>query len=297
MKEVWTPLKIIQWAVPLLRQNHVLHPRYSAMCLVGFSLGIDPLHLHLRFNRVLKNAELKRIRHLIRRRMDHEPLEYILGEAYFFGLPFKVSPAVLRPRPETGQLVEMALDYLAAVPKEKRLVLDLGTGCGNIALSVAKYIPCRVWAADISSKALQVAKANAHRLGVTKAVQFRQGNWFSALAQKDPAQFQIILCNPPYVAGFERPALNPEILGFEPRVAVFGGIKGLKAYRALAKGLSQKLAPGGMALMELDPYRAKEVLSLFKDQTLRRSFGQDDAGVNRVLILEKVAGKEVKPSR
>ena len=93
--------------------------------------------------------------------MGNEPLEYILGETHFFGFPFKVTPAVLRPRPETGRLVELALDYLATLPEEKRKVLDLGTGCGCIAVSVARYIPCKVWAVDISGKALAVAKENA----------------------------------------------------------------------------------------------------------------------------------------
>lgn len=287
MKEAWTPLKVIQWAVPLLRQRQVLHPRYGVLCLVAFGLDMDPLHLHSQFGRRLKKAELSRIQGLILRRMNHEPLEYILGEAFFFGLPFKVSPAVLRPRPETGQLVEMALDYLAKIPEEKRLVLDLGTGCGNIALSVAKYLPCRVLAVDISSKALLIARANARRLKVVESIQFRQGDWFSALTRRDPVQFQVILCNPPYVAQFEREILNPEIVGFEPPVAVFGGENGLKPYQALVKGIPPRLLPGGMALMEVDPSRAQAVSALFRNQGLRRSFGKDDAGVNRVLILKK----------
>lgn len=286
MKETWTPLKVIQWAVPLLRKSQVLHPRYSAMCLAAHGLGVDPLHLHLQFNRVLKDSELKRIQGYIRRRRKHEPLEYILGEAFFFGLPFKVSPAVLRPRPETGQLVEMALDILAKIPEEKRLVLDLGTGCGNIALSIAKYLPCRVWAVDISAKALAIAKANAHRLKVADVLQWRQGSWLSALTRRDPAQFQVILCNPPYIARFEEEILNPEITGYEPPVAVFGGKTGLEPYRAMAKGLPRRLAPDGVGLMELEPNRAQKVSAYFQQQGLRTAFGKDDGGVNRVLILK-----------
>ena len=287
MKETWTPLKVIQWAVPLLKQAQVVHPRYSAMSLTALGLGVDPLNLHLQFDRVLKESELKKIRGTIRRRLKQEPLEYILGKAFFFGLPFKVSPAVLRPRPETGQLVEMALEILAKIPEEKRLVLDLGTGCGNLAIAVAKYIPCRVWGVDISQKALTVAKANARQLKVSGAIQWRRGDWFSALTAKDPAQFQLILCNPPYVAQWEDEVLHQEITGFEPSVAVFGGKTGLEPYRVMARGLEKRLAPGGTAFMELDPRRADLILSLFKNRGLKRSFGQDDAGVNRVLILEK----------
>jgi len=287
MKETWTPLQLIRWAVPLLKQNQVHQPRHSAFSLVAFGLGVDTLKLHLHFDRILKESQVRRIKKLIHRRMKQEPLEYILGEIYFFGLPFKVSPAVLRPRLETGQLVEMALEALAPLPKEKRLVLDLGTGCGNIALSVAKYIPCRVWAVDISSKALAVAKANARRLKVAGALQWRQGDWFSALTKRDPSQFQVILCNPPYIAQSEEGLLNEEIMGFEPQVALFGGKTGLDPYRAVARGLTPRLAPGGMALVELDPTRAQKVSSLFKNRGLRKSFGKDVAGVNRVLMLEK----------
>ncbi len=286
MKKTWTPLRVIQWAVPLLRQNQVLHPRYSAMCLTAFGLGVDPLNLHLHFGRVLKGGKLKRIRGYIQRRMKHEPLEHILGEAFFFGLPFRVSAAVLRPRPETGQLVEIALDMLAKIPEERRLVLDLGTGCGNIAITIAKYLPCRVWAVDISKKALVVAQANARRLLGAGAVEWRRGSWFSALTKRDPGQFQVILCNPPYIARFERDLLNREITGFEPPVAVFGGKTGLDPYRTMARILQKKLAPGGAALMELDPSRARRVSSFFKGQGLKRSFGKDDAGGNRILILE-----------
>ena len=139
---------------------------------------------------------------------------------------------------------------------------------------------------DISSKALAVAKANARRLKVAGALQWRQGDWFSALTKRDPSRFQVILCNPPYIAQSEEGFLNQEIMGFEPPVALFGGKTGLDPYRAVARGLSQRLAPGGVALMELDPGRAQEASSLFKNRGLRRSFGKDDAGVNRVLVLE-----------
>ena len=287
MKETWTVLEAIRWAVPLLRQNRVLHPRYSAMCLIAFGLKVDALQLHLQFGRALKSAELRKIRGYIRRRMDHEPLEYILGEAFFFGFPFKVSPKVLRPRPETGQLVEMALDHLAKTPKERRLVLDLGTGCGNIAVSIAKMIPCRVWAVELSPQALAVAKANAHHLKVENAIQWRRGNWFSGLTNRDPAQFQAMLCNPPYIAPFEKQVLNPEIADFEPPVAVFGGETGLEPYRVLARDLPPRLAPGGAAFLELEPSRAQVVRAFFKNRGLKISFGKDDAGVNRVLVLQK----------
>jgi len=287
MKNALTPLQLIQWAVPLLRQNHVYHPRHSAFSLVAFALSVDTLKLHLHFDRPLKTAEVGKIKKLIARRMNHEPLEYILEEIYFFGLPFKVSPAVLRPRIETGQLVELALEALAPLPQEKRLVLDLGTGCGNLALAVAKYIPCRVWALDISAQALAVAKTNARRLKVVSSLQWRQGDWFQALTKRDPAQFQVILCNPPYIAQLDEEFLNTEIQGYEPPVALYGGKTGLDPYRAVAQGMAQRLAPGGIGLMELEPNRAKEASDLFKGQGLKRSFAKDDAGVNRVLVLEK----------
>src|SRR5581483_9505472 len=196
-KAVWTPLKIIQWAVPFLAQKGILHPRLDVELLIAHALKLDRLKVYLQFDRPLDPQELSIIRELLKRRSFFEPIQYITGEKEFFGFKFKVAPGVLIPRPETELLVEKAIEYLKEIPEEKRIVLDLGTGSGCISISIAKTVKCRIWAVDISEKALEIAVFNGSKLGA-EGIQWRRGNWFDALNSSDPNQFTLIVSNPPY---------------------------------------------------------------------------------------------------
>src|ERR1700679_4082874 len=208
-KVMWTPLKIIQWAVPYLTQKGIPHARFDVECLIAHALKIDRLKVYLQFDRPLDPDELTLIREFLKRRALNEPIQYILGVREFFGHSFKVGPGVLIPRPETEQLVELAIQHLKGIPEENRSVLDLGTGSGCIAISVAKAIPCQVWAVDISDKALHMARENADNLGIT-TIQWRPGSWFSALKDEDLGQFQLILSNPPYIPLGEKAQLEEQ---------------------------------------------------------------------------------------
>ena len=156
-------------------------------------------------------------------------------------MAFRVSKGVLIPRPETELLVELAIDHLKKMPEEKRWVLDLGTGSGCVAISVAKNIACRVWAVDISQIALAIAKENARDLSI-ETIQWREGDWFSALEPTDPKEFQLILSNPPYIPLGDRVDLSTEVKDFEPFEALFAGEDGLAAYQGIAVGLDQRLS-------------------------------------------------------
>jgi len=285
-KAMWTPLKIIQWAVPYLTQKGVPHARFDVECLIAHALKIDRLKVYLQFDRPLDPSELTLIREYLKRRALHEPIQYILGVREFFGHSFKVRPGVLIPRPETEQLVELAIEYLKGIPEENRLVLDLGTGSGCIAISIAKAIPCRVWAVDISDKALGIARENADNLGVN-AIQWRLGSWFSALKDEDLAQFQLILSNPPYISLGEKAQLEEQVRDFEPNEALFGGESGLEAYESLAVSLTQKLKIGGIALLELHADGLSKVLPLFERTGLKGVAYPDLQGHARVLKLQK----------
>ena len=286
LKQSWTPLKIIQWAVPFLSQKGIPHPRFDAETLIASALKIDRLKVYLQFDRPLDAAELALIREMMRRRSRMEPIQYITGQREFYGLPFKVSPAVLIPRPETELLVELALEYLKNLPEEKRLVLDLGTGSGCIALSLAQNIPCQVWAVDISKPALEVAIENAHHLGI-EGILWREGDWFSALKGSDPQRFQLIISNPPYIGWNERGDLSPEVRDFEPPEALFSGDNGLKAYGEIAQDLDGKLNPDGMALFELQANQSDNIKALFEGGPWLESLHQDLQGLPRVLMLKK----------
>ena len=285
-KAMWTPLKIIQWAVPYLTQKGVPHARFDVECLIAHALKIDRLKVYLQFDRPLDPSELTLIREYLKRRALHEPIQYILGVREFFGHSFKVRPGVLIPRPETEQLVELAIEYLEGIPEENRLVLDLGTGSGCIAISIAKAIPCRVWAVDISDKALGIARENADNLGVN-AIQWRLGSWFSALKDEDLAQFQLILSNPPYISLGEKAQLEEQVRDFEPNEALFGGESGLEAYESLAVSLTQKLKIDGIALLELHADGLSKVLPLFERTGLKGVAYPDLQGHTRVLKLQK----------
>ncbi len=286
-KSPWTPLKIIQWAVPYLTQKGILNARFDIETLIAFALQIDRLKVYLQFDRPLDSSELDLIRALVKRRVQHEPIQYITGKREFYGLPFRVSPSVLIPRPETEQLVELAIQYLKGTPEEKRIVLDLGTGSGCIALSILKSLSCQVWAVDISENALNIALENAKELSLEGAVHWRQGNWFSALGSNDPDQFQVIVSNPPYIALSEENELAPEVKGFEPPEALFAGESGMDAYRDLAKSLNKRLILGGIALIEMHSNRYESISKLFEGPNLKETLYPDLQGLPRILKLEK----------
>ena len=287
----WTPLKIIQWAVPYLKEKGLPNPKFDAELLVSHALQMDRLKVYLQFDRPLEKAELTAIREALKRRALHEPIQYITGRREFFGLDIKVGPGVLIPRPETEQLVELGLEYLRGLGAKEPKVLDLGTGSGCIALSLAKNIFCRVWAVDILPEALSRAQENAGNLGVGERLQWRQGDWFQALKPEDPQQFDLIVSNPPYIALTEKAELDPEVREFEPEKALFSGESGMEAYEILAKSLKERLVPGGVVLLELHANRSDKVSKLFEGQDLKETLHRDLQGLPRVLRLEKSSEK------
>lgn len=212
----------------------------------------------------------------VARRAAGEPLAYLVGEAEFRGRVFQVSPAVLIPRPETEVLVELALEKLHSL--EAPRVLDLGTGSGIVAISLALECPsARVTAVDISAEAIQVAQNNAGRLGAE--IKFCQSDWFESLAA---GTFDLIVSNPPYVAdGDPHLALNG--LPFEPRMALTDGADGLACIRRIVAGAGNYLVPGGCLFFEHGYDQGGASRNLLSD----KGFGEvttwpDLAGIDRV---------------
>ena len=289
IKPPWTPLKIIQWAVPYLQQKGISHPKLDVEILLANALQIDRLKVYLQFDRPLDAQELASIRELLKRRGQHEPLQYILGKREFFGLDFKTVPGVLIPRPETEQLVEKTLEFLEENPEGKRNVLDLGTGSGCIAIAIAQNISCRIWAVDLSARALEVASENSQLLGDRKPIEWRQGDWFSALKTGDPEEFQVIVGNPPYIPLAEKMDLAREVREYEPPEALFSGEDGLMAYREIAGNIEKRLAKGGAAFLELNAKGYDNISSLFRAKCpdLAQTLFRDLQGLPRVLKLEK----------
>lgn len=227
---------------------------------------------------------------LVARRAAGEPVAYIIGMREFFGLEFHVTPAVLIPRPETELLVELALARIA--PNEESPVLDLGTGSGCVAISIARHRQhARVAAIDCSSEALALARENARVQGV-RNVTFASGEWFGPLARQ---RFELIVANPPYVAEGD-PHLALGDVRFEPRIALVGGVDGLDAIRAIVAAAGRYLVPGGWLLFEhgYDQAAACRALLQAADFSAVASW-HDLAGYKRVSGGRKLDVKAGKP--
>jgi release factor glutamine methyltransferase len=246
-------------------------PRLDAEVLVMHVTGLTRAQLITHAKETLSPEQERSLDDLLARRMRGEPVGYLTGKREFWSMELRITPDVLIPRPETELLVEQALLH---IPKDAIwTIADLGTGSGAIALAIAKERPrCRIIATDASQAALAVARANAQRLGIQN-VEFRQGEWFAPLTG---IKFDIIVSNPPYVAGGD-PHLAEGDVRFEPRAALVAGPDGLDAIREIANAAHTALKPGGWLLIEHSYDQAGNIAKLL---TLSR---YSDVGLYRDL--------------
>lgn len=239
-------------------------PRLEAEIIIGELWRKSPEFLFAHPEAALPSELWQQARRNIARRCLGEPIAYIIGRREFFGHAFKVTPATLVPRPETEILVEKALEEIAAWPSPAPAdILDLCTGSGNIAISLALAAPhCQVWAQDISEAALEVAQANVDHYNLQNRVHLLGGNLFSQIAP--PQRFAIITANPPYISrdGSLPPA--PNVCHYEPELALFAGQDGLDVIRSIAVQAPRFLLPGGRLFIEIgcnQAEQAKEIIS------------------------------------
>jgi release factor glutamine methyltransferase len=245
---VWTIQALLGWTTDFLRSKGVEAARLEAQVLLAHVLDCPRIELMARWQEQPADADRVRFRELIKRRVDGWPVAYLVGWREFYLLRFEVSPAVLVPRPDTETLVLEALRLLK--PLTAPVVLDLGTGSGCIAVSVAhQKKDARVTATDVSPDALDVARRNAAAHGVADRVTFSQGDLFAAVPPG--AAFDVVASNPPYVTPAELAALTPDVREHEPRLALDGGPDGLAFYRRIAAGVGSHLKPGGRLLVEI----------------------------------------------
>lgn len=241
-----TVLEIIKKTTDFFATRGIENPRLNAELLVGHGLGLARMQLYLQFERPLAEADLEKIRPLVRRRGQREPLQYIVGETEFAGLKLKTDRRALIPRPETELLVE----WLTA-PSDRpppRSVLDLGTGTGAIALALARHFPeAVVTAVDLSDDALALAAENAERTGLAGRVRWLKSDWFSALPNET---FDWIVGNPPYLTAAETAAAEPEVRDHEPVNALTSGEDGMNALRAILADAPKHLEPAGVLALE-----------------------------------------------
>ena len=229
----------------------------EARLLAQHVFGLNRAALILHETEEVTEEARARLAALASRRLDREPLAYILGEQDFWGRPFFVSPAVLIPRPETEVLLELALNSAENV----QTALDLGTGSGILAVSLALELGCAVTAVDISEVALNVAARNAARHGVAERIRLVQGDFFTPLPEK--SRFDLLVSNPPYVSESEMTELATEVRRFEPHLALNGGADGLDCLRILARNACRFLRPEARLFLEIGAGQAKAAQQLF----------------------------------
>ena len=216
---------------------------------------------------------------LLRRRLAGEPIQYITGEAEFYGLPFCVTPEVLIPRPETEHLVEKVLELAANYPAPR--IVDVGTGSGIIAVALAHKLPAAIiTATDLSSRALAIAQENAEHNGVAGRIRFLEGDLLAPVAEE---QFEMIVSNPPYVPQADRASLAVEVRDYEPAMALFAGDDGLEVYRRLIPAAFVALTPGGSVALEIGYGQEAAIRALLAGAGfVRIKFVSDLQGIARV---------------
>jgi release factor glutamine methyltransferase len=270
-----TLMELVQKSATWLQGKGLPNARRETEWIFADTLGLTRLELYTRFDMPLGEAEVARLRDRIARRGKREPLAYILGNQPFRSLKLTVSPAVLVPRPETEELVDLVLAALPATPVR---ILDIGTGSGALALALKQARPdCTVEATDTSAEALAVASANAasHQL----AVGFHQGH----LARHLAGPYTVVVANLPYIGESERGVCDPE-LAFEPAIALFAGADGLDLIRELVAD-ARRLCPGGHLWLEHGWQQGAAIAQLARDQGLTATLYRDGAGKDRFTCI------------
>ena len=256
-------LEVLRGTERYLADRGVENPRLNAEHLLAHALGLKRMELYLQFDRQLTEAERAPLRDTVKRRGAREPLQHILGTAEFHGRTFLCDKRALIPRPETEQLVEIALEMVKGKTSPK--ILDVGTGSGVIAITLALQLTeAEVHAIDLSTDALALAAANAERHGLADRVRFHQAD----LLPSGDTKFDLIVANLPYIPAAEIAALSPEVR-HDPLAALDGGPDGLDLVRRSIDMAPERLTPGGALLLEIGAGQADAVNTLLANRKFR----------------------------
>jgi release factor glutamine methyltransferase len=288
IEPAWTIGSLLNWTANYLSQRECESPRVDAEVLLAHTLGCKRIDLYgLRHGEPADEAVRQRYRELIRKRVEGCPVAYLVGRKEFFSLEFEVSPAVLIPRPDSEVAVMECLALAKALAEPR--VLDVGTGSGNLAVSIAKqHKGARVTATDVSGDALAVARRNATRHGVGERITFLQGDLMAPLPAGE--LFDFVVSNPPYIAEVDLPRLPPGVRDFEPRLALDGGADGFVVFDCLVEDAKSFLEPGGWLIVEIgspQEERARQRIGVQGGYELLPTV-RDFSGHPRVLKAQRV---------
>jgi release factor glutamine methyltransferase len=277
-KKRMTVLGVLQSTTAYFKKRGIENPRLNAEHLLAHALGCTRMELYLEFERALGEVELAPLRKLVQRRGEGEPLQHLLGTVEFCGNTFVCDNRALIPRPETEQFVELVESRIEN--RESRIV-DIGTGSGVIALSLAKKFPeAQIFAVDVSEDALALTRENAIRLGLSERVQLRKSDLLENLDER----FDVIIANLPYIATQDRHTLSREV-SRDPEVALFAGARGDELVRELIKQAPGRLRPGGLLALEIGLGQSEALLSALAGKKYRDIYSKNDySGVIRFLF-------------
>lgn len=278
--DVWTVGRLLTWTTEWLTGKGSEAPRLEAEVLLAHVRGCQRIALYTAFDTPVAEAERGRFRELVKRRGEGEPVAYLVGSREFFSLPFRVTPAVLVPRPETEGLVIRVLDLCR--PQAGPRIVDVGTGSGAIAITLAKHLPkASITATDVSSAALAVARDNAARHGVAERIAFLECDLLDHPQAAGP--WDVIVSNPPYVREDEFESLPRDVRLHEPKAALVSGPTGVEIIERLAALAAARLVPGGWLLCEIGPAAAAEAVLARQTGLTAEPTILDFAGLPRIV--------------
>jgi release factor glutamine methyltransferase len=280
-QEVWTTLKVLSWTKDFLATKGVENSRLEAEWMLCSATGLDRVGLYLQFDKPLNVRELVTYRAMVARRAKREPLQHILGSQEFCGHEFEVCADVLIPRLDTEVLISQAMSLMP----DAISILDIGTGSGCIAVSLAARFPsASVTATDISAAALVVASRNIDKHGVN--VEVLHGSLFEPVKNR---RFDLIVSNPPYIPTEDIAGLEPEVRDFDPFGALDGGADGLEVYRILIPAAYMHLNSSGWLLLEIGNGQATDVIRLFNESGgySEPLTALDPSGIERVVAAQR----------
>lgn len=281
--EEWTVLSMLEWATDFFKKKNIPDPRHSIEWLLAETLDVKRLDLYLKFDRPLSPTELDTLRPLVKRRAQHEPLQYIVGFTDFMNARISVNEHVLIPRIETEQLVEIILNEHPA--SDELSVLDIGTGSGCIPIALKMERPeWQLSGIDISSNALDVARGNALQNEVE--VSFSEGDILSTDSIDVPTPIDIIVSNPPYITPGEKDSLEPQVKDYEPSEALFfDDIESI--YQSIISFADQNLSDTGQLYLELHEGYSQEILLLFDENYWSASIQKDYDKKPRFIVANR----------
>ena len=284
-KDVWTISSLLNWTVNYFKSKNIQSARLDAEVLLSHVLRQERIYLYVHFDEPMEQNELSKFREYVKKRAQHVPIAYIIGEREFMGLPFKVTKDTLIPRPDTEILVENVLNN---VDKDKEIeIVDIGTGSGAIILSLLVNLPkAQGKTVDISSKAIEVAKENAVNLQVNDRCEFFVGDLFAPL---NGNKFDLIVSNPPYIPQKDIATLEDDVKEYEPVSALTDGGDGLSYYRRLLSKGKAYIKENGFIALEIGIYQSNDVKQIAMDNGWKNiKIIKDYAGIDRVVLAWNV---------